>query len=515
MKCRQRCRENIIAKALDIGQRQFSKYRGQQENAVANRLVPEITGTPVITDARFFDNGEGRFFDCAMEVYIRPTPSFEMTDARTAFAENNATSPETLLRLHGSNTIGATLAPALAEHFLRSIGADDIRRLDGSKPEEFRVEGLIQGKRHAVEIHAHGSSTGFRDLLAEKCDIAMASRKITPEEVTKLSMFGDMTAPASEHVVALDGIAVIVHPANPIDTLTIEDLSRIFSGEITDWSAIGGPANPIALYARDDDSGTYDTFRSLVLGKKKLVEAFRFDSNTRLSDSVARDPAAIGFTGLPYIRHAKAIAISDEGTLPAYPTVFTVATEDYPLSRRLYLYTPSSPANPHTRLFADMALSYEGQEIAGSEDIGFVNLNVFALKPPVLEASIANDSLMSSYLNLVGGDAKRLSLSFRFKSGSQSLDNRALRDMNRIVDFLNANRDTYDRLILTGFTDNLGDYRQNHQLALQRARRIEQELYSRGIAVSGVLSAGEEMPVASNRTEAGREKNRRVEIWVK
>src|SRR5271165_2880332 len=122
-----------------------------------------------------------------------------------------------LLRLSGSNTIGAGLAPALAEEFLKHQGATEVKTLAGDRDDEVRVQGILPGERapKAIEIHAHGSATAFVDLANGQADIGMASRKIKPEESVQLAPLGDMSSPACEHILGLDGIAVIVSRKNP------------------------------------------------------------------------------------------------------------------------------------------------------------------------------------------------------------------------------------------------------------------------------------------------------------
>jgi phosphate transport system substrate-binding protein len=116
------------------------------------------------------------------------------------------------------------------------------------------------------------------------------------------------------------------------------------------------------------------------------------------------------------------------------------------------------------------------------------------------------------YLNAVRG-AKRLSSSFRFKGESLDLDNRAFRDLDRLLDYLAENR--VKEILLAGFSENQGDYAKSLGLSCKRAEILSEELYSRGIRTSEVLCLGQELPLASNETEAGRAKNRRVEVWVK
>src|SRR5262249_32335289 len=146
---------------------------------------------------------------------------------------------------------------------------------------------------------AHGSGTATPGLASGKALIGMASRALNEAELTQLAQqgFGDMRSAENEHVVGLDGIIVIVSPANPIAKLSLQQLRGIFSGAAFDWSQVGGKPGSINVYARDAKSGTFDTFKTLVLdpGKQKLTgTAQRLESSNELSDLVANDPSGIG-----------------------------------------------------------------------------------------------------------------------------------------------------------------------------------------------------------------------------
>jgi phosphate transport system substrate-binding protein len=415
-----------------------------------------------------------------------------------------------VLRLSGSNTIGAALAPALAEEFLRQQGATGIKTARGDREDEVRVQGILPGETSAktIEIHAHGSATAFEDLGKSLCDIGMASRKVKSDEASRLGALGDMTSPASEHVLGLDGIAVIVSKGNSVQSLTKEQIARMFSGEIADWLQLGGASGRINVYARDDKSGTYDTFKALVLGTKALVaNAKRVEDSRELSDAVAKDPNGIGFIGLPYVKDAKALAVSETGTRAFLPNHFTVSTEDYALSRRLFLYTPSNPPNDLTRKFVDFALSRQGQDVV--EKIGFVGQNVV----PTQGTFIPNDA-PDQYRQLTTG-SDRLSLNFRFRTGSSELDNKALVDLDRVVSFLTDLHYTGQNVLLFGFADSTGGRQVNEALSRDRAGAVARQFEQRGIKASAVVGFGSQLPVASNETVDGREKNRRVEIWLR
>src|SRR4029077_18077063 len=196
-------------------------------------------------------------------------------------------------------------------------------------PDEISVQGVLpdQSSPRSIEISAHGSATAFADLRDGKCDIGAASRNIQPDEIATLSSLGDMTSPASEHVLGLDGIAVIVNSSNPVRFLSKDQIRGIFSGNVTDWTQVGGAQQrSINIYARDAKSGTWDTFKSLVLGDAPLTStAQRIEDSRQLSDRVANDPSGIGFVGLAFVRNARSIAVSESGTRPVFPTALTVA----------------------------------------------------------------------------------------------------------------------------------------------------------------------------------------------
>jgi len=412
-----------------------------------------------------------------------------------------------LLRLSGSNTIGETLMPAMAEAFLKSRGATGVHTVDGDEPQEKTVIGTLPGDgfTSSIRIAAHGSATAFTSLADGSCDIGMASRRIKPDEASKLSSLGDMLAPASEHIVGLDGIAVIVNSSNPLNELSKDDIMRIFTGESANWLK-GGTTQAVKIYARDDKSGTYDTFKSLVLAGKPLASsAQRFENSDQLSDAVAHDPNGIGFIGLPFVHSAKPLAVSEKGTRALLPTRLTVATEDYSLSRRLYLYTPTAPANQLTRLFIDFALSKQGQDVVAEN--GFVTQNI------ATESQTVSDKAPAEYKKLTQS-AERLSLDFRFQAGQSMQDNKAQVDMDRVVSLISDQGATGGKILLFGFADSVGTSAANKALSLNRARIIENQLIQRGLKPAVVQGFGSELPVASNETADGREKNRRVEIWI-
>jgi phosphate transport system substrate-binding protein len=415
--------------------------------------------------------------------------------------------PVLAIRMHGSNTIGGELAPALAEAFLqrRTAAKAIVRRR--TAPDEVRVEAR-DGDRtiEAIEVFAHGTATGFQDLAAGSCDMAMASRRIRPDEAEKLASLGDLASAASEHVVALDGIAVIVNPANPVSALTTGQIWDVFAGKIRRWSELGGKDDPIVVHARDDRSGTYDTFGHLVLAGRPLADgATRHESSDELSDAVAADARAIGFIGLPYVRSAKAIMVQERGSAPLLPSPMTVSTEDYALARRLFLYAPPG-SSLAARDFVDFTLSEEGQKVVQST--GFVDLR------PSCDANAALcTTCPRDYRDAVRG-ACRLSMDFRFDRDSQ-LDTRALRDLPRVVSMMQHSDFAARSLLLLGFSDGAGSHAASVQRSQEQAGIVAAQLRARGLHVDLERGFGPDMPVGDDATEEGRERNQRVELWLR
>lgn len=414
-----------------------------------------------------------------------------------------------VLRIQGSNTIGAALGPALVEGLMREQGLHKIHREAPDTANELRVVGeTVQGRRVVVDIAAHGSSTGFTALRTATTDLAASSRPIKDSEREALQSLGDLKQPDAEQVIAIDGLAIILHPQNPLNQLDTEQLARIFSGEASTWEAVGGRGGPIHLYARDDQSGTYDTFNELVLagrGKNLSNTAKRFESSEQLSDAVSLDPQGIGFIGLPYVRQAKAVAIADGQSQAMLPLDSLIATEDYPLSRRLYFYLPPTGNNPWADALVAFTQGSQGQAIVAAN--GFIAQTVQAM-------AVTPNVLMPEGYQALSRHAQRLSVNFRFEEGSATLDNKARQDLSRVLDYIKQHGKTRRQVTLAGFGDAKSDPARADLLSKLRAMAVRRELVKSGVVLREVRGFGAEMPVAANSADEGRIRNRRVEVWV-
>jgi len=227
----------------------------------------------------------------------------------------------------------------------------------------------------SISVTGGGSGTGITALANNTVDIANASRAIKPEEIAAMQAKG---IDPLEFVIARDAIAVIVNPHNPVERLTLQQISAIYSGEIVNWSQVGGEDRPIVRLSRETNSGTHVYFLEEVLRLGDSENKTFFSANTLLLPSsegitaeVRDNPNAIGYDGLGYVTpEVKVLAISETpGGIYYYPSVDTVNDLTYPIARDLYMYTAGEPSETE-QAYLDWILSAAAQEIV--RELGFV-----------------------------------------------------------------------------------------------------------------------------------------------
>lgn len=226
-----------------------------------------------------------------------------------------------------------------------------------------------------ISVTGGGSGTGFTALINGTINIANASRAIKAEEIESARLSGFEPA---EFVVANDAIAVIVHPDNPVSELTLEQVSRIYKGEIHNWQEVGGEDRPIVRLSRETNSGTHIYFLENVVRLGNDANPSIFSADTLLLPSsegiiaeVSDNPNAIGYDGLGYVTaEVKKVALSRENRGPfILPSTGTVVSGQYPISRHLYMYTRGEPQGL-TKEYLDWIMSPEAQDIV--MELGFV-----------------------------------------------------------------------------------------------------------------------------------------------
>lgn len=227
----------------------------------------------------------------------------------------------------------------------------------------------------SIAVTGGGSGTGIAALINGTVDIANASRQIKTAEIDEARANG---IDPVEFVVAVDALAVIVNPENPVNQLTIEQLSDIFTGRITNWKDVGGNDAPIVALSRESNSGTHVYFLEEVVrrGDENNTDIFAaktlmMPSSVGITSEVSRNPNAIGYDGLGYVTsEEKIVAIAADVNGPyVLPSVETGASGDYPLARNLFMYTAGEPSGVIAE-YLDWILGPEGQRIVA--EAGFV-----------------------------------------------------------------------------------------------------------------------------------------------
>jgi phosphate transport system substrate-binding protein len=254
----------------------------------------------------------------------------------------------------------AIAAPARAEKVVLE-GSTTVLPIAQHAAEDF----MKLHKDADISVRGGGSGVGIASILDGACDIADASRAIQPSEIAEGKKRGKDIRPT---IIAMDGIAPVVHPSNPVKGLTKEQIKDIYTGKVSNWSAVGGPDLKIVVVSRDSSSGTFEAFNEMVLSKEKVrPDAIMQASNQEVAGTVSRTPGAIGYVGLGYLS-GSIKALSVNGVIPSKATVLR---HKYPVSRPLYMYTNGAPAGT-ARQFLAFVKSKAGQKIVEAE--GFVGL---------------------------------------------------------------------------------------------------------------------------------------------
>lgn len=278
-----------------------------------------------------------------------------------------------------ADTAGKT--PVSVEQPVKSVekieitGSDTMLQLVSSLAEAFKEKDA----NVRISVTGGGSGTGIASLINGEIDIADSSRKIKAEELQKAK---DKGAEAIEIPIARDTLSVIVHPSNPVKQLTIEQVSKIFKGEITNWKDVGGSDGAITLYGRQSTSGTYVYFMEEVVKGDYSPKMRNMEGSQAIVDAVSQDKTAIGYTGIGYVMDEDKNPITSVTTLKiakdkdsAYITPLDDANIDiYPISRELYQYLANKPAEGSAVYrFITFIISEEGQDVV--ENAGFVKMS--------------------------------------------------------------------------------------------------------------------------------------------
>lgn len=230
---------------------------------------------------------------------------------------------------------------------------------------------MEEKSRVVIQVTGGGSGTGMAALMSGSTDICASSRPMKEKERAALEAITGR--PPIEIPVAKDGVAVYLNAANPLHTLTLDQVARIYRGKVKNWKDVGGADAKIILYSRENNSGTYEFFKEHVLKKKDFTPfAQCLPGTASVVNAVARDKRGIGFGGAAYAKNIRFCALQiDESSPPMLPDGPHILDGTYPVSRNLYFYL-RTPAEGPIKDFIDFVLSPEGQSIV--EKVGYYPL---------------------------------------------------------------------------------------------------------------------------------------------
>ncbi len=496
-----------------------------------------IGGEIILKSADGTVNLVGEYVDFKDDSYIIRTVLGDLRVAASRVRCEGADCPtfETAtanVRIAGSDTIGEGVMPLLMSGYAGFLNAEASitnTQVEGQMLASFVGDGGFGDDIGTFLVTSTTSGDAFDVLMNNEAAIGMASRRILPQEARSLrdAGLGNMVSPTQEFIIAADSLVVIVNPQNKLSSISVEDLARIFSGEYTNWSQLGGDDAPITVVSVADDSGTDSVFNARVFGGENPPRPEGFleaADNSAAAAMVNENPSAISVVGYAFQRGAKPLSLINECGISSEADSFAAKTEEYSLQRRLYLYT-TDKADQMTRDFLtftqseeadgviakagfiDLGVERRAQSMDGERAISLLNTQVDAFEGNVIREFLAQ---------MVQAD--RLSTTFRFRLGSSSLDERARLDMERLTNYL-QDMPEGTKVTMVGFTDDIGAFESNRRLSEQRAKSVVGELRTwAGNRLEGIqftaAGFGEIAPSVCNSTEYGRGINRRVEVWI-
>ncbi len=517
------------------------KYLGQKLTFAACVAVsPLVANADEVTisskDNAVSITGELLSFD--EEVYILSTDIGELRLSRAATNCSGATCPQTITNLEITVSVTEPKTAALLQTMVNGFAAS--RDLMGlSVPDENGVVARIDIQDFAtntrsgtVDVNLQAADAGFAALTADQVDLTITKTAVPAAIADSIVARGgtDLRDLSRERVIALDALVPIVHPSNPVRSVSLEELALIASGRIRNWSELGGDNAPIRMLLPAEGSSADAAFTELVLDPNRVRlrrSAERADSESQAASIVEQDETAITITSLSETGGGEVLPIRQTCGPLAYATDFAIKAEEYPLSSRVFAYTGDDNQTTTESQFINFMSSPDAQPLI--QNVGYVDQTVVT-QPISLQGTRMTSAILSANnsdsLGLVQNfsrdlaTADRLSTTFRFTSGSARLDNKSIEDVERMVDFLTSAEARNRDILVIGFTDDVGRFDLNERLALLRATSVRDALVGAvgGDALAGrmsVSSYGPLAPVGCNETADGRESNRRVEIWLR
>jgi phosphate binding protein len=405
---------------------------------------------------------------------------------------------------------------AAAAVTLQVKGSDTI---GGKLGQDFALAFKARHPEVDVKWEALGSGTAFVGLLDGSAQLGAASRGVKENELAEARQRG---IELREFVIGYDGIAVVVHPANPVSELTVAQLSDLFTGKIRNWREVGGPDLPVHLVSRPSYSGTFSFFRDKVLrrGNDKGPEDYApgaqfIEENGAILEKVARETGAISYVGIGWVTPAvKTLGVAPKAGQPAVrASVATVRTGTYPIYRPLLMYSRGEPHGPSREMLA-FILSSDGQKVVAKND--FVPTDSPVALAPETAAQGGGRAAAATGAHAPGSAAAASAppevVRVQFPQGA-TLTEAAKASLSALAVSV---RSGGNHLLVVGHADVRGSRAVNARMALARAKAVASYLEEEGVPQSAIEVAGKgaDEPTGSNQSSAGRGANRRVDVTV-
>ena len=437
------------------------------------------------------------------------------------------------IRIVASPLIANTFSNELLGEYANSINATISQTKTGSGGGSVQVISDSEGRNLAtIETKSRNASEAFDDLLSGETDLILTERLATNEEIDQflLNDLGDLSSAARETIWALDGVVIIVSPENPVQSLTLQQVEQVLSGSVSNWSEVGGKDLPITIYLPSDTVELSEYFSAAVLDANFSTFADTADRSllsNQISTKIVGEPGAIALVPSSMAGGSKPLILESACGLQSSANSFSIRSETYPLTRRLFAYTTNRRGASRLADLVELLKSPNGQRTAANS--GFVDLSVessnmnsfgqqlaYGLHSEEQSIELKNLSNFARQLQ----NAERLSTTFRFSSGSSQLDNKSRADIVRLTEMLQQSAYQGAEIVLAGFSDSIGTSTLNQVLSTRRAGQVKEailavdELQFEPDSITTV-GFGSSFPAACNDSNVGRQINRRVDVWIR
>ena len=479
----------------------------------------------------------GRFLGFDGQFVRVETPAGEVTLAYDSLTCVGAACPDAnfvpIVRFSGSQRIGQLIMPPLIEAYARDVGATVAiaRRIDGVVTFQFHSvdsgKGLMQ-----IVVRSTTSADGFADLVASEADIVMSAREVTAAELAlaREAGLGQLDRQGRSRIIALDALVPVVSPETGLAQISLENVSRIFAGEVTNWADIGGSDAAIALHLLPDWLGQMQGFQARVLapaGRTVSSDVQRHATPEGLAAALMNDPRGFGVLPFGALGDTQPMRLVGSCGIGVAARLMTLKTEDYPLTMPLFLYLPARRLHPEVDAFLGWLRRPSAQLVI--RRAGFVDQTAIAIPvaqqgdrfAQAITAAGAEVPLaeLQRMVRILGPQV-RLSTTFRFEVGSTRLDAQSRSNVLQLARDIRDGRHDGHVLMLVGFSDGRGPANANRDLSSARAQAVRRAVIAAlepGLPPQVSLETeafGEALPMACDDTLWGQQTNRRVELWV-